>query len=220
MSDDNPPVVQQIVELERQLSHLNAYLTVSSVLTQSLGLHDLLETILYCSMEAVSAEAASVLLLDDEKKNFQFYQVEGPATTMLMTSNFPADKGIAGWVLQQQQSEVLNDVGSDPRFYRKIDSKSGFVTKNMIAIPLTAGEERIGVLEVINKTDASSFTQEEHHLLRSIADEIAFAIRNAKLFEYLADTYCRQRQGQGSCKGCKRPLGSWTPCVKYQEAEI
>ncbi len=220
MSDDSPLVVQQIVELERQLSHLNTYLTVSSVLTQSLGLHDLLETILYCSMEAVSAETASVLLLDDEKKNFQFYQVEGPAKTMLMTSNFPVDKGIAGRVLQQQQSEVLNDVGSDPRFYRKIDSKSGFVTKNMIAIPLTAGEERIGVLEVINKTDASGFTQEEHHLLRSIADEIAFAIRNAKLFEYLADTYCRQRQGQGSCKGCKRPLGSWTPCVKYQEAEI
>ncbi|MFC2014012.1 GAF domain-containing protein [Chloroflexota bacterium] len=155
MSDDNPQVVQQIVELERQLSHMNAYLTVSSVLTQSLGLHDLLETILYCSMEKVSAETASVLILDDEKRNFQFYQVEGPAKTMLMTSNFPVDKGIAGWVLQQQQSEVVNDVGSDPRFYREIDSKSEFVTKNMIAIPLNAGEERIGVLEVINKTDAS-----------------------------------------------------------------
>lgn len=220
MSADNLNSVQRVAELERQLAHLNAYLTVSSVLTQSLGLHDLLETILYCSMEAVSAEAASVLLLDDEKKNFQFYQVEGPVKPMLMTSSFPADKGIAGWVLQQQQSEVVNDIGSDPRFYREVDSKSGFLTRNMIAVPLTAGEERIGVMEVINKADALGFTQEEHHLLRSIADEIAFAIRNAKLFEYLADTYCRQRQGQGSCKGCKRPLGSWTPCVKYREAEI
>ena len=80
MPDEN----QQIVQLERQLAHLNAYLTVSSVLTQSLGLHDLLETILYCSMDAVSAEAASVLLLDDDKKNFQFYQTEGPAKPILM----------------------------------------------------------------------------------------------------------------------------------------
>jgi signal transduction protein with GAF and PtsI domain len=116
MSGDNP----QIVELEKQLAHLNAYLTVSSALTQSLGLHDLLETILYCSMGAVSAEAASVLLLDDDKKNFQFYQVEGPAKPVLMTSSFPADKGMAGWVLQEQQSEVVNDVGNDPRFYKDI----------------------------------------------------------------------------------------------------
>jgi GAF domain-containing protein len=220
MSGDNSQMVQRIVDLEKQLAHLNAYLTVSSALTQSLGLHDLLETILFCSMEAVSAEAASVLLLDDEKKDFKFYQVEGAVKQVLKTSSFPADKGIAGWVLQQQQSQVVNDVGSDPRFYREIDSKSGFLTRDMIAVPLTAGEEKIGVLEVINKVDAPGFTQEEHHLLRSIADEIAFAIRNAKLFEYLANLYCQQRQGKGSCKGCKRPLGSWTPCVKYQEVGL
>ena len=56
------------VRSERQLAHLSTYLTVSSMLAQSLGLHELLEASLYCSMEAVSAEAASVLLLDDEKK--------------------------------------------------------------------------------------------------------------------------------------------------------
>jgi hypothetical protein len=30
----------------------------------------------------------------------------------------------------------------------------------------------------------------------------------------------KQPQGQNSCKGCKRPLGSWTPCVKYRKAEL
>jgi len=23
-----------------------------------------------------------------------------------------------------------------------------------------------------------------------------------------------------TCKGCQRPLGSWTPCVKYQEVSV
>jgi len=205
---------------EQELIHLNTYLTVSSMLTQSLGLHELLEAALYCSMEAVSAEAASVLLLDDEKRNFVFYQVEGPSKPVLMTTTLPADKGLAGSVLQTQQSEVINDVPNDPRFYEKIDSESGFQTRNMIAIPLVAGEERVGVLEVLNKVDGDSFTEDEHSILLSIAEEIAFAIRNAKVFEYLANTYCRQRQGLGSCKGCTRPLGSWTPCVKYREASI
>ena len=89
---------------------------------------------------------------------------------------------------------------------------------NLIAVPLAAGEEKIGVLEVLNKVDGGSFTEEERLMLVSIAEEIAFAIRNAKLFEYIANTYCKQRQGQTSCRGCERPLGSWTPCVKYREA--
>jgi GAF domain-containing protein len=171
-------------------------------------------------MDIVSAETASVLILDDEKESFKFYHVEGPAKSLLLTATFPADKGLAGAVLRTGQSEIINDTRSDPRFYREIDSESGFETRNMIAIPLSAGKEQIGVLEVINKIDSDSFTEEEKLLLLSIAEEIAFAIRNAKIFEYVADTYCKQRQGQNSCKGCKRPLGSWTPCVKYRELSV
>jgi GAF domain-containing protein len=205
------------VQSERQLAHLNAYLSVSAMLAQYLGLQESLEIALYCCMEVVSAEAASVLLLDDEKENFRFYQIEGPAKPVLAGATFPADKGIAGHVLQTQQSEVINDVAGDPRFYGKIDSESGFQTRNMIVMPLSAGEERIGVLEILNKADGTDFSEEERLLVVSIAEEIAFAIRNAKVFEYVVDSYCKQRQGQNSCRGCKRPLGSWTPCVKYRE---
>ena len=59
------------VQSERQLLHLNTYLTVSLMLVQSLDLHELLEVALYCCMDAVSAEADSVLLLDDDKQNFK-----------------------------------------------------------------------------------------------------------------------------------------------------
>jgi hypothetical protein len=205
---------------ERQLMHLNNYLTVSSLLAQSLGLHDMLEATLYCCMEMVSAEAATVLLLDDTKENFLFYQVEGPAKPVLSASAFPVDRGIAGSVLASGHSEVINQVREDPRFFGKIDTKSGFVTRNMIALPLTAGEEQVGVLEVLNKVDNLDFTEEEHLSLMMIAEEVAFAIRNARIFEYVVDSYCIQRQGLNTCRGCKRPLGSWTPCVKYREAEL
>jgi sigma-B regulation protein RsbU (phosphoserine phosphatase) len=207
-------------EAERRLSHLNTYLTVSSLLVQSLDLRELLEFALYSAMDTVSAEAASVLLLDDEKENFLFYQVEGPAKPVLMAATFPADQGLAGAVLHSQQAEVINDVRSDPRFYEQVDAQSGFRTRNMIAVPLVAGEEQVGVLEVLNKEGGGAFTEDERLLLVSIAEEIAFAIRNAKVFEYVASTYCKQRQGQASCKGCERPLGSWTPCVRYREAMI
>jgi len=61
--------------------------------------------------------------------------------------DLPRRQGKSGSVLQTQKSEVVNDVHSEPRFYGKIDSKYGFVTQNLIAIPLTAGEEKIGVMD-------------------------------------------------------------------------
>ena len=147
-------------------------------------------------METVSAEEASVLLLDEDQVNFRFYSIEGPAKQCLLSMTFSADKGIAGSILQTQKSEVINDVHNDPRFYGKFDSQYELKTRNMIAIPLTAGEEKIGVMEVLNKSGSELFTDEERLLLDSIAEEIAFAIRNAKLFEYILPNriqrLCRQ----------------------------
>jgi hypothetical protein len=72
-------------------------------------------------------------------------------------------------------------------------------------------------LEVLNKTGGQPFTEDERLTLMMIAEETAFAIRNARVFEYVVKSYCKQRQGLNSCRGCERPLGSWTPCVKYRE---
>jgi hypothetical protein len=204
----------EAAEVQRRLSHLNTYLTISSMLAQEMGLHELLEIALYCCMEAVAAEAATILLLDDDGQRFAFYQVEGPAKPLLVAASFPADRGIAGAVLESGQSEVVNDVAHDPRWYEAVDSDTGIPTRNLIAVPLVAGEEKVGVLEVLNKAGDEFFDEDEHLLLVSVAAEIAFAIRNARVFEYVVNTYCQQRQGLGTCRGCERPLGSWTPYLK------
>jgi GAF domain-containing protein len=202
---------------ERKLMHLNTYLTISSMLARSVDLEELLEVALYCSMEAVSAEAASILLLDDPKENFRFFRVEGAAKPLLGGATFPATEGVAGRVLRTGEAEIVNDAESDEQFYGKIDLATGFRTRNMIAVPLTAGDEPIGVLEVLNRTNGDRFKADEKLVLVSVADEVAFAVRNATIFDYVIGTYCKRRQGENSCKGCERPLGSWTPCMRYRE---
>ena len=219
-----PAVLARIVDTladrltaERKLLHLNTYLTVSSMLARSVDLEELLEVALYCSMEAVSAEAASILLLDEKKQNFRFFRVEGTAKPLLGGTTFPATEGVAGRVLQTREAEIVNNAESDEQFYGKIDLETGFRTRNMIAVPLIAADEPIGVLEVLNHGNGDGFSADERLILVSVADEVAFAVRNATLFDYVISTYCKRRQGQNSCKGCERPLGSWTPCVRYRE---
>jgi sigma-B regulation protein RsbU (phosphoserine phosphatase) len=192
-------------------------MTVSSMLVQLFDLHQMLESVLYCCLEAVSAEATSVLLLNDDMTSFRIYQVEGPAKPRLTQATFTLLEDVAGYVMRTQDPVVISDAQSDPRFSEESGWESDFRTRSLIAVPLAIGEELIGVLEVLNKVDAPFFTQDERMLLLSIADEIASAIRNAKIFEFVANTYCKRRQGQLSCKGCHRPLGAWTPCIEHQE---
>jgi two-component system NtrC family sensor kinase len=170
------------LDYENRIAKFNAYFTVSSKIAKAMNLRDVLEAVLYSSMEAVSAEAASVMLLDDEKKNFQFFGCVPPQPA-ITNAIFPADLGLAGKVLQSQRAEVINDVQSDPRFYKRFDLETGFQTRTMVAIPLVAGKEKIGVLEVLNKSGGQPFQEEDRLLLQSIAEEIAFAIHDAKLFD-------------------------------------
>ena len=170
------------LEYGKRIARFNAYFTVSSKIAKAMNLRDVLEAVLYSSMEAVSAEAASIMLLDDKKKYFQFFGLVPPQPAM-MNARFSANKGLAGKVLQTQESEVINDVQKDPRFYKRFDLETGFQTRNMVAIPLVAGKEKIGVLEVLNKAGGEAFQEEDRILLESIAEEIAFAIHDAKLFD-------------------------------------
>jgi PAS domain S-box-containing protein len=168
---------------DKKIAHLNTYLAVSSEIAQTANLREVIEAVLYSGIAAVTAEAASVLLLDAEKKNFRFYGVEGPAKPVLLDVTFPVEHGLAGYVFQTQKSAIFNDVQHDRRFYGKFDSVSGFQTRNLVAIPLVAGDEKVGVLEVLNKAGGEPFYEDDRLLLESIAEEIAFAIRNANVCE-------------------------------------
>ena len=111
---------------DKKIAHLNTYLAVSSKIAQSLNLREVIEAVLYSSIEAVAAEAASVLLLDSEKKNFRFYGVEGPAKPVLLDVTFPVDQGLAGYVFQTQQSAIFNDVQQRPPVLWQVRFGLGF----------------------------------------------------------------------------------------------
>ena len=57
-----------------------------------------------------------------------------------------------------------------------------FKTKSIVCVPLKAKTKLIGVLEVMNKTDDTSFTKEDVALMSIFAYQAAMAIENARLY--------------------------------------
>jgi hypothetical protein len=200
---------------DSKIRMLNLYQTVSSSLAYIGDLQELLTTITGIVTSELLCEECSVLLYDEANNEFEFFTAFGETGMTLASVRFPADKGIAGRALRERKTQVVNDVQNDPDFYGNIDDDHNFRTKSIIAAPLIAGEESVGVLNAINKIETKFFTKEDDQILSSIADEIALAVKHARLFEYVVENYCKIKQGKNSCKGCKRPLKSWTPCAKH-----
>ena len=202
-----------------RIRFLRLYQTVSSALGYVGDLQELLTTIVSIVTAELPSEEGSILLYDEEANEFEFYTAVGETGAELQTERFPADKGIAGRALREGKALIVNDPQNSPDFYGDIDEEHGFKTESILAAPLISGDETVGVVEAINKIGDGGFSEEDKQLLSAIADEVALAIKNARLFDYVVDSYCKIRQGQPSCKGCKRPLKSWTPCVRQLEGK-
>ncbi len=135
----------------------------------------------------MQAEACSVILYDPARQELFFpvsddERLEAPGP--LREIRFPADRGISGWVLREQEPVLVLDVARDPRFYSAVDRDMGTETRSMICAPLRSRAGAIGVVQVINRK-GGPFDAEDLGLLDAIAGSIAVAIENARLHEAL-----------------------------------
>jgi GAF domain-containing protein len=122
------------------------------------------------------AKAASVFLLDEATEELVFEAVAGEGADSLIGRRFPADTGVAGWVLVTRQPLVVEDLTADTRFSREAAESTGFVPKGLMAVPLLAEERTLGVLEVLDRPQQTRFTLAEIDLLGLFANQAAIAL--------------------------------------------
>ncbi|HYR05272.1 MAG TPA: adenylate/guanylate cyclase domain-containing protein, partial [Gallionella sp.] len=91
--------------------------------------------------------------------------------------------GIAGFVFTCGEPLIIHDAYSDPRFNRSIDEQTGFVTHNILCVPIkTVKGEVIGVAETINKRKGK-FNQHDLHLLEAMTRQGTLALQSAQFIE-------------------------------------
>jgi GAF domain-containing protein len=122
------------------------------------------------------AKAASVFLLDEAADELVFEAVAGEGADSLVGRRFPADTGVAGWVLVTRQPLVVEDLPEHTRFSREAAESTGFVPKGLMAVPLLAEERVLGVLEVLDRPQQTKFTLAEIDLLGLFANQAAIAL--------------------------------------------
>src|ERR1700687_2006495 len=150
-------------------------------------LDDLSALIVAKCRDVLDAEAASILLLDAERNELYFPYVadEDPAVAArLLSLRFPADRGIAGAVIQGGRALRIDDVMADQRFYGGVDRHTGLVTRNILCAPLRSRQGTIGVIQVLNRR-GGSFTDDDLDFLDALGGSVAVAIENARFYTQL-----------------------------------
>ncbi|HSB02417.1 MAG TPA: cache domain-containing protein, partial [Anaerolineales bacterium] len=89
------------------------------------------------------------------------------------------ETGIVGYVTGTGSPRVALDTGADAAFFNNPDLPE---TRSEIALPLRAGEEIMGALDV-QSTEPGAFAQEDINILSTLADQVSVAIQNARQFE-------------------------------------
>lgn len=88
-------------------------------------------------------------------------------------------EGMVGYVTGTGQPRIALDVGEDAVFFDNPDLPD---TRSEMAVPLRVGNEIIGALDV-QSTEQAAFDDEDVAVLTALADQIAIAIENARLFD-------------------------------------
>ncbi len=102
-----------------------------------------------------------------------------PGQIMLARDHkFERGVGMVGWVWAHQKARIALDVGQDAvRFANPLLPN----THSEIALPLQVGDRLLGVLDVQSER-AAAFDENDIAVLQGMADQIAVALENARLF--------------------------------------
>jgi signal transduction histidine kinase/GAF domain-containing protein len=171
-----------LIETERRARQLATLNEIGRSLTSTLEIKPLLNQILKSATEILNCEAGSLFMVDEPTGDLIFEVTVGPVADDLVGRHLPAGTGIAGKVADTGQPAIVNDAQKSSGWFGEPDKKTGFITRDLLVVPMQIKERVTGVIEVINKIDGSPFSEDDQELLTTFGIQAAIAVENARLY--------------------------------------
>gem|GEM_PF-2055316 len=176
-------------EKESGIGKISELMEISRILNLSLEPKIVRKKAIKAVTRLLDCETASLLLVDEERGELYFEVVLGEKGERVKEIRLKMGEGIAGWVAENNEAVLINDVKRDKRHSGRADEKSTFITRNMVCSPMVINDKVIGVLQAINKLEGKGFVTYELDLLKSLSHQVAIAVDNARLHDELRETF-------------------------------
>jgi signal transduction histidine kinase len=164
---------------ELAAEHLRKVLLVTDAALSLMPLDRLLDELLVRIRDALDADTAAFLMLDEEAEELVARAAKGLEEEVERGVRIPLGRGFAGRVAAQAAPVVIADVDSAD-IYNPILREKGI--KSLLGAPLTVSGKVIGVVHVGTLTHRA-FTADDVDLLERVAERAALAIEHERLYE-------------------------------------
>jgi HD-GYP domain-containing protein (c-di-GMP phosphodiesterase class II) len=180
-------------------SILNTILEKQEKLHHIRDLNTLLDSLLYETRSLTNSDAGSIFLVEKQKLLFSYVQNDSLFRKDFLSNRYIYtnnaidinEKSIAGYVASTSESLLIDDAyrikPSYPfSFNPYFDQISSYRTVSMLIVPIrTSKNDMVGVLELINRLDASGapipFTEDQRFYITQFAFYAGIAIERALL---------------------------------------
>jgi adenylate cyclase len=167
-----------------ELSQLRALADTAGIVNSSLDPTEVLNRVMDTVIQLTGAERGYIVLKNHETGEMEYRIARGIDREQLGKSDFVVSSSIVNEVANSGVPVLTENAKEDKRFDGR-ESIVNFQLRSILAVPLKARGEVIGVVYCDNRIMAGLFKQHEMNLLIAFANQAAVAIENARLFEDL-----------------------------------
>ena len=174
-------VKERTADLEKKATQLQTVSDVASAIASVQDLDALLPAITELVSKKFGFYHAGIFLVDDANQYsvLRASNSEGGKRMLNRQHKLTLDThSMVGYTTSLGMPRIALDVGADAVYFSNPDLPA---TRSEMSLPLRVGERVIGALDV-QSTERNAFTQEDTEVLTILADQIAIAIENARLF--------------------------------------
>lgn len=172
---------QQSEDLTDKTLKLETISKVAREITSIRDLSSVLNTATNLVYENFGYYHVGIFLLDERKEYAVLAATNSEGGQRMLERGHQlktGETGIVGYVAESLQARIAVDVGKDAVYFNNPDLPQ---TRSEMALPLVVSGQILGVIDV-QSTNPMAFKQEDIAILQILAEQLAIAIQNARLF--------------------------------------
>jgi GAF domain-containing protein len=196
LEESRDTLERQTQELARRARSLEASTEVSREIAATLSVEDLLPRVIATISEQFGIYRMGIFLLDESGEWAVLRATSKEVEERMLGRGFRLavqGKGTVAHVISTGKAHVAADVTRDPFFLHVAELAD---TRSEVTLPLRARGETLGAMS-IQSVELDVFDQEDVAVLQTMADQVAMAISNARLFQQVQESLESERRAYG-----------------------
>ncbi len=172
---------QAEAELRGQKELLENLVTVARATSEQPALVATLENVMQVGVNLTAADRGGLFMLNSAGEVIQTVAIRdaAPAAERRVIPDQLLKEGLVGWVLRERQTALVADAHLDERWlFLPDESPAG----SALAVPILSEQDLLGVL-ILAHSQPHHFTPDHVRVLEAVADQMALAVHNARLYE-------------------------------------